>query len=146
MFDALSDRLDKVFARFRGSKTLTDEQVAEGLREIRLALLEADVNFKVVRTFVERVRERAVGEELHAALNPGQHIVKIVHEELVRILGEQSAPLDLGSRSPAVLMLAGLQGSGKTTAAGKLAQLLKKRGASRCWWPATCSAPRRSSS
>ena len=128
MFDALSDRLDKVFARFRGSKTLTDEQVAEGLREIRLALLEADVNFKVVRTFVERVRERAVGEELHAALNPGQHIVKIVHEELVRILGEQSAPLDLGSRSPAVLMLAGLQGSGKTTAAGKLAQLLKKRG------------------
>ena len=128
MFDALSDRLDAVFARLRGSGKLNEEQVDEALREIRLALLEADVNFKVVRTFVNRIRERAVGTEVSAALNPGQQVVKIVHSELVRILGEQSAPLDLGSRSPAVVMLAGLQGSGKTTAAGKLAKLLKKKG------------------
>ena len=128
MFDALSDRLDAIFTRFRGSRTLSEEQVNEGLREIRMALLEADVNFKVVKTFTSRIRERAVGTEVSEALQPGQQLVKIVHEELVRILGEQSAPLDLGSRSPAVIMLAGLQGSGKTTAAGKLARLLKKKG------------------
>ncbi len=130
MFDALSDRLDAVFSRLRGSGKLSEEQVDEALREIRLALLEADVNFKVVRTFVSRIKERAVGAEVSAALNPGQQVIKIVHEELVRILGEQSAPLDLGSASPAVIMLAGLQGSGKTTAAGKLAKLLKKKGRS----------------
>jgi len=130
MFDALSDRLESAFARFRGKGALTEQQVEDGLREIRLALLEADVNFRVVRTFVGRIRERAVGAEVSAALDPGQQLVKIVHEELVRILGEASAPLDLGSRSPAVVMLAGLQGSGKTTAAGKLAALLKKRGRS----------------
>jgi signal recognition particle subunit SRP54 len=128
MFDALSDRLDAVFARLRGGGKLSEQHVEEALREIRLALLEADVNFKVVRTFVSRIKERAVGTEVSAALNPGQQVVKIVHEELVRILGEQSAPLDLGSASPAVIMLAGLQGSGKTTAAGKLAKLLKKKG------------------
>ena len=128
MFDALSDRLEAVFTRLRGSGKLSEEQVDEALREIRLALLEADVNFKVVRTFVSRIKERAIGAEVSAALNPGQQVVKIVHEELVRILGEQSAPLDLGSASPAVIMLAGLQGSGKTTAAGKLAKLLKKKG------------------
>ena len=130
MFDALSDRLDAVFSRLRGSGKLNAEQVDEALREIRLALLEADVNFKVVKTFVSRIKERAVGAEVSAALNPGQQVVKIVHEELVRILGEQSAPLDLGSASPAVIMLAGLQGSGKTTAAGKLAKLLRKKGRS----------------
>ncbi|MDQ3708660.1 MAG: signal recognition particle protein [Actinomycetota bacterium] len=128
MFDALSDRLDAVFAGLRGRGKLTEQQVDEALREIRLALLEADVNFKVVRTFVARIRERAVGTEVSAALDAGQQVVKIVHDELVRILGEQSAPLDLGSRSPAVIMLAGLQGSGKTTAAGKLAKLLRKKG------------------
>jgi signal recognition particle subunit SRP54 len=128
MFDALSDRLEAIFSGFRGRGTLTEEQVDAGLREIRLALLEADVNFKVVKTFVGRVRERAVGAEVSEALDPGQQVVKIVHEELVRILGEQSAPLDLGSKSPAVVMLAGLQGSGKTTAAGKLAKHLKKKG------------------
>ena len=128
MFDTLSDRLDAVFARLRGNATLSEENVEEALREIRLALLEADVNFKVVRTFVARIKERAVGAEVSKALNPGQQVVKIVHEELVRILGEQSAPLDLGSASPAVIMLAGLQGSGKTTAAGKLAKLLKRKG------------------
>ena len=130
MFDALSDRLEAVFNRLRSSGTLSEQQVDDAMREIRLALLEADVNFKVVRTFVSRIKERATGAEISAALNPGQQVVKIVHEELVRILGEQSAPLDLGSASPAVIMLAGLQGSGKTTAAGKLAKLLKKKGRS----------------
>ena len=130
MFDALSDRLDAVFSRLRGSGKLSESDVEEALREIRLALLEADVNFKVVKTFVSRIKERAIGAEVSAALNPGQQVVKIVHDELVRILGEQSAPLDLGSASPAVIMLAGLQGSGKTTAAGKLAMLLKKKGRS----------------
>ena len=130
MFDALSDRLDAVFSRLRGSGKLSEQDVEEALREIRLALLEADVNFKVVKTFVSRIKERAIGAEVSAALNPGQQVVKIVHDELVRILGEQSAPLDLGSASPAVIMLAGLQGSGKTTAAGKLAMLLKKKGRS----------------
>ena len=130
MFDALSDRLDAVFSRLRGSGKLSESDVEEALREIRLALLEADVNFKVVKTFVSRIKERAIGAEVSAALNPGQQVVKIVHDELVRILGEQSAPLDLGSASPAVIMLAGLQGSGKTTAAGKLALLLKKKGRS----------------
>ena len=128
MFDALSDRLEAVFTRLRGAGVLSEQQVDEAMREIRLALLEADVNFKVVRTFVGRIKERAVGAEVSGALKPGQQVVKIVHEELVRILGEQSAPLDLGSASPAVIMLAGLQGSGKTTAAGKLAMLLRKKG------------------
>jgi signal recognition particle subunit SRP54 len=128
MFDALSDRLEAVFAGLRGKGKLTEKQVEESLREIRLALLEADVNFKVVKSFVARVRERAVGAEVSEALHPAQQVVKIVHDELVAILGRMSAPLDLGSRSPAVVMLAGLQGSGKTTAAGKLAKLLRKRG------------------
>jgi len=128
MFDALSDRLDAIFAGFRGRGTLTEAQVDEGLREIRLALLEADVNFKVVKTFIARIREKAVGTEVGGALDAGQRIIKIVHDELVTILGEQSAPLDLGSRTPAVIMMAGLQGSGKTTASGKLALLLKKKG------------------
>ena len=128
MFDALQDRLDAVFDRFRGEKTLSEEQVKEGLREIRLALLEADVNFKVVKTFTSRIKERAIGAEVSEALDAGQQIIKIVNEELVGILGEQSAPLDLGSASPAVIMLAGLQGAGKTTAAGKLAHHLKAKG------------------
>lgn len=127
MFDALSDRLDAVFSRFRGSRKLTEDQVKEGLREIRVALLEADVNFRVVKTFTTRVKERAVGEDISEALTSGQQLIKIVNEELVRILGEQSASLDLGSSVPAVIMLAGLQGAGKTTAAGKLAMHLKNK-------------------
>ncbi|HSK95828.1 MAG TPA: signal recognition particle protein [Euzebyales bacterium] len=128
MFDALGDRLEAIFAGLRRGGKLTDEQVSATLREIRLALLEADVNFKVVKAFVDRIRQRAVGAEVHQALNPAQQVIKIVHEELVAILGGMSAPLDLGSRSPAAIMLAGLQGSGKTTAAGKLALLLRKQG------------------
>jgi signal recognition particle subunit SRP54 len=128
MFDALGDRLEAIFAGLRRSGKLTDEQVGATLREIRLALLEADVNFKVVKAFVDRIKERVVGTEVHEALNPAQQVIKIVHEELIAILGGMSAPLDLGSRTPAAIMLAGLQGSGKTTAAGKLAVLLRKQG------------------
>jgi signal recognition particle subunit SRP54 len=128
MFDALGDRLEAIFAGLRRGGKLTDEQVTATLREIRLALLEADVNFKVVKAFVDRIRQRAVGAEVHQALNPAQQVIKIVHEELIAILGGMSAPLDLGSRSPAAIMLAGLQGSGKTTAAGKLALLFRKQG------------------
>jgi signal recognition particle subunit SRP54 len=128
MFDALGDRLEAIFAGLRRGGKLTDEQVNATLREIRLALLEADVNFKVVRAFIDRIRQRAVGAEVHEALNPAQQVIKVVHEELIAILGGMSAPLDLGSRSPAAIMLAGLQGSGKTTAAGKLAVLLRKQG------------------
>jgi signal recognition particle subunit SRP54 len=128
MFDALGDRLEAIFSGLRRSGKLTDEQVNATLREIRLALLEADVNFKVVKAFIGRIRERAVGVEVHEALNPAQQVIKIVHEELIAILGGMSAPLDLGSRTPAAIMLAGLQGSGKTTAAGKLATLLRKQG------------------
>jgi signal recognition particle subunit SRP54 len=128
MFDALGDRLEAIFAGLRRGGKLTDDQVSATLREIRLALLEADVNFKVVKAFIARIRERAVGAEVHDALNPAQQVIKIVHEELIAILGGMSAPLDLGSRTPAAIMLAGLQGSGKTTAAGKLATLLKKQG------------------
>jgi signal recognition particle subunit SRP54 len=128
MFDALGDRLEAIFAGLRRGGKLTDEQVNATLREIRLALLEADVNFKVVKAFIARIRERAVGAEVHEALNPAQQVVKIVHEELIAILGGMSAPLDLGSRTPAAILLAGLQGSGKTTAAAKLATLLRKQG------------------
>jgi signal recognition particle subunit SRP54 len=128
MFDSLSDRLEGVFKRLRGRGRLTEPDVDEALREVRLALLEADVHLQVVRDFVARVRERAVGEEVRKALTPGQQVVKIVSEELVGILGGQAKPIQFSSRPPTVLMLAGLQGSGKTTAAGKLARYLKSKG------------------
>jgi signal recognition particle subunit SRP54 len=128
VFDALSERLDAAMAKLKGRGRLDEKTVDETLKEIRLALLEADVNFKVVRGFVERLRETLVGEDVAKALNPSQHVVKAVHAEIVRALGGTSSPLELGSGRPAVIMLAGLQGSGKTTAAGKLAQLLKKKG------------------
>ena len=129
MFDALSERLDAALARVRGRGRLDEKTVDATLKEIRLALLEADVNFKVVKTFIERLRERLVGEEISKALNPSQQVVKAVNEELQRALGEEAAPLDLtGPEKPQVIMLAGLQGSGKTTAAGKLASLLRRKG------------------
>ncbi len=130
MFDALSERLDAALQKVKGRGRLDDKTVEATLKEIRLALLEADVNFKVVREFVAHLRETLVGEEVSKALNPSQHVVKAVHAEIVRALGGESAVLDLSRRGdkPAVIMLAGLQGSGKTTAAGKLAAQLKKKG------------------
>ena len=128
MFDSLSEKLQGTLQGVRQRGALTEDDINRAMREIRLALLEADVNLKVVREFVAGVRERALGADVARSLTPGQQVVKIVHEELIKILGEQSAPLDLGPKSPAVVMLAGLQGSGKTTAAGKLAVHLKKKG------------------
>jgi signal recognition particle subunit SRP54 len=128
VFDALGQRLDEALSKVRGRGRLDEATVDATLREIRLALLEADVNFKVVRGFVNRLRDVLVGEEVSKALNPSQQVVKAVHAEIVRALGGASEALDLSGPRPAVIMLAGLQGSGKTTAAGKLAQQLKKKG------------------
>ena len=127
MFEQLTKRLDEIFYSLRRRGKLSEKDVDGAMREIRLALLEADVQYAVVRDFVSRVKERAVGQEVSKALNPGQQVVKIVYDELIELLGEP-APLVSSSDSPLVILLAGLQGSGKTTAAGKLARLLKKRG------------------
>jgi signal recognition particle subunit SRP54 len=126
MFESLSDRLQDVFERLRGKGRLTEQDVDEALKEVRRALLAADVNFKVAKNFNDRIRERAVGEEVLQGLNPAQHVVKVVHEELINMLG---APGRLSlDGSPAVIMLVGLQGTGKTTLAGKLALSLRKSG------------------
>ncbi|MDP9243982.1 MAG: signal recognition particle receptor subunit alpha, partial [Chloroflexota bacterium] len=127
MFESLSARLQSVTARLRGKAKITEADLEVALREIRLALLEADVNFKVVKHFVARVRERALGEAVLTGLKPGQQIVKIVHDELVATLGGERHTLQLGAR-PSVVMLVGLQGSGKTTTAAKLAVRLRKEG------------------
>lgn len=128
MFDALSERFDGIFTRLRGRGRLGERDVAEVAREIRLALLEADVNVRVVKDLVGRVKERASGAEVSASLTPAQQVVKIVNEELVATLGGVTGKLTMSPRPPTVVMLAGLQGSGKTTAAGKLARHLKSQG------------------
>ncbi len=128
MFQGLSDRLNEIFKRLRGYGRLSEENIAESLREVRLALLEADVNFKVVRSFLERVRERAVGRDVLESLSPGQQLVKVVYEELTALMGGAASRLQTAGQPPTVLMLVGLQGSGKTTTAGKLASLLRKEG------------------
>jgi len=128
MFDTLSDRLEGVFKRLRSRGRLSEQEVDEALREVRMALLEADVHLDVARAFVARVRERAVGQEVLKALSPAQQVVKIVNEELIGILGSTNKPITYASKPPTVIMLAGLQGSGKTTAAGKLATWLKSKG------------------
>jgi signal recognition particle subunit SRP54 len=128
VFDTLSERIEGIFGRLRGRGRLSEQQIDEVLREVRLALLEADVHTEVVRAFIGRVRERAMGEEVRKALTPAQTIVKIVNDELVEILGRTTSPLTWSPKPPTIIMLAGLQGSGKTTAAGKLARLLKSKG------------------
>src|ERR671932_888209 len=128
VFDALSDRLQGALGDLRKQGRLDEEAISKAMREIRLALLEADVNFGVVKDFVARVRERAVGEEVLKSLTPGQQVVKIVHEELTALMGSGDSRLAFGGRPPPVILLAGLQGSGKTTTAAKLALLLRKDG------------------
>ncbi len=125
MFETLQDRLQGVFDQLSRRGRLSEEDVDKALREVRLALLEADVNFKVVKSFIKRIRERAVGIEVSKNISPAQQVIKIVHEELLETLG-QSAPLDLGGASPHVVMMVGLQGSGKTTTSAKLALNLRK--------------------
>jgi signal recognition particle subunit SRP54 len=126
MFDTLSDKLQGALGDLRSRGVLTEEDLSRAMREIRLALLEADVNFKVVKEFVARVKERAAGAAVTKSLSPGQEVVKIVHEELTELMGSGSSRLAFAGRPPTVVLLAGLQGSGKTTAAAKLALLLRK--------------------
>ena len=128
MFESLSDRFEGIFTRLRGRGRLGEADVDEVLREIRVALLEADVNFLVVKGFVSRVKERLVGVELSQSLSPAQQVIKAVHEELVGILGGETLKVTYASKPPTVVLLAGLQGSGKTTAAGKLARWFKQQG------------------
>jgi signal recognition particle subunit SRP54 len=128
MFDSLSNRLQDVFKTLRGETRLTPENVEAALREIRLALLEADVNFKVVKAFVDRVRDRALGQDVLRSLSPSQQVVKIVRDELVALFGDTEGGLKPSNKRPRVILLLGLQGAGKTTTAGKLAKWLTKQG------------------
>jgi signal recognition particle subunit SRP54 len=128
VFDALSDRLQAALGDLRGRGSLDEEAISRAMREIRLALLEADVNFEVVRSFVAQVRERALGADVLKSLTPGQQVVKIVHEELTTLMGAGASGLAFTSRPPTIVLLAGLQGSGKTTAAAKVALNLRKQG------------------
>lgn len=127
MFDNLTDRLSDVFRKLGGRAQLTEANIQDALREVRLALLEADVNFKVVKEFTDRVREAALGVEVMKGVTPAQQVVKVVHDELVALLGGDDTDLSLQGQTPAVILMAGLQGSGKTTSSGKLALLLRKR-------------------
>ena len=128
MFDALSDRFDGIFKRLKGKGRLREEDVDEVLREIRVALLEADVNFKVVRGMLDRIREKTIGIEVAEALNPAQQVIKIVHEELISVLGGEVIKISYASKPPTVVLMAGLQGAGKTTNSAKLARWFKQQG------------------
>jgi len=128
MFDTLSSKLQNAFRNLRGLGTISESNVSDSLREVRLALLDADVNFKVVRDFIERVKIKSLGQEVVQSIQPGQQIIKIIHDELVELLGAANAGLNL-AQNPSCLLLVGLHGSGKTTSAGKLARLLQKQGA-----------------
>lgn len=128
IFENLSERLQAAFKRLRGKGKVTEEDVSEVMREIRVALLEADVSYKVVKDFIKKVKERAVGQEVLASLTPAQQVIKIVHEELIELLGGTQSRLTTAPKPPTVIMLVGLQGAGKTTSAGKLANLLRKQG------------------
>ncbi len=127
MFENLSSRLRQTMRSLRGQARLTEDNIKDALREVRMALLEADVALPVVREFINQVRERAVGRDVAESLNPGQVLIKVVHEELVKIMGEANESLDLRQQPPAIILMAGLQGAGKTTSVGKLAKFLKEK-------------------
>src|SRR5487761_2008335 len=128
MFDTLTDRFDQIFTRLRGRGRLGDEEVAEVLREIRVALLEADVALEVVRDLTERIQARCTGAELSKSLTPAQQVIKVVNEELTETLGGQPLRISYASKPPTIVLLAGLQGSGKTTTAAKLSRWFKQQG------------------
>ncbi len=128
MFDNLTDKLDSVFKKLKGHGKLTEKNIEEGLKEVRIALLEADVHYKVVKKLIADIKERSLGQEVMASLTPGQQVVKIVNDELTEIMGARHEDLNLSGSKPASIMLVGLQGSGKTTTAGKLAVFLRKKG------------------
>src|SRR5689334_4264669 len=127
MFDSLSGKLQEAFRNLRGLGKISEDNVGDALREVRLALLEADVNFKVARDFIERVKAKSIGEEVVQSIQPGQQIIKIIHDELVELLGSNNAGLQL-SGNPSCVLMVGLHGSGKTTSSGKLGRLLLKQG------------------
>lgn len=127
VFEGLSDKLQNALGKLRGKGKLTEKDVDLAMREVRLALLEADVNFKVVKDFIKKIKERAIGSEVMESLTPGQHVVKIVNEELTFLMGEKEAKLEFSSSPPTVILMCGLQGAGKTTTSGKLALNLKKQ-------------------
>ena len=127
MFESLSDRLSQSLKQITGKARLTDDNIADALRDVRMALLEADVALPVVKDFVEQVRSKALGQAVTSALNPGEAFIKIVHDELVHIMGDANDALNLATKPPAIILMAGLQGAGKTTTVAKLARLLKER-------------------
>src|ERR1041384_1303410 len=127
MFDTLSSKLQNAFRNLRGLGKISEENVGDSLREVRMALLDADVNFKVVRDFIDRVKTKSLGEEVIQSIQPGQQIIKIIYDELVELLGSSNASLNL-TRNPSSILMAGLHGSGKTTSSGKLARLLLRQG------------------
>ena len=129
MFDSLSEKLQSAFRNLRGLGKISESNIDESMREVRLALLDADVNFKVAKEFIARVKEKAMGEAVLASVSPGQQIIKFIHDELIQLLGSSNARLEVGG-NPSCLLLCGLHGAGKTTSAGKLAKLLKKQGRS----------------
>ena len=141
MFDKLSDRLNTVFKKLKGHGKLSEKNIEEGLREVRMALLEADVHYKVVKQLVAQIKERSIGEEVMASLTPGQQVLKIVNETLVDLMGARHEELNLAGPSPVSVMLVGLQGSGKTTTAGKLSIFLRKNGRSPYLVPADVYRP-----
>ncbi|MGA1839860.1 MAG: signal recognition particle protein [bacterium] len=128
MFDSLTDKLQSILKKLKGQGKLTEKNIADALREVRLALLEADVNYLVVKGFIEKIREKAIGEEVLKSLTPGQQIIKIVNQELTELMGGQQSKLQMPANPPMLIMMVGLNGSGKTTTAGKLARMYKKEG------------------
>jgi signal recognition particle subunit SRP54 len=128
LFSNLAEKLQETFKKLRNKGKLTESDVAEAMREVRFALLEADVNFKVVKEFIGKVKERSIGQEILTSLTPGQHVIKIVHEELTSLMGSSQSKILISSKPPTILMLVGLQGAGKTTSVGKLGNYLKKQG------------------
>src|ERR1700681_4564616 len=128
MFENLQEKLQRAFKTLRGQAKLTEENIDEALREIRLALLEADVNFKVVKQLIDQIRVKAIGQDVLTALSPGEQVIKIVRDELVELLGKDTARMKFASQPPTVVLMAGLQGSGKTTTSGKLANWFKNGG------------------
>ncbi len=130
MFQTLTSKIESVFSSLRDKGVLTEENMTDALKQIRAALLEADVNFKVVKQFIAKIKEEAAGQNIHASLTPGQQLIKIVHEQVEELLGRRGVPLTIAPISPTVIMMVGLQGSGKTTSAGKLAKLLTSEGKS----------------
>ncbi len=152
MFESLSSRLQNAFRNLRGLGKISEENVGDALREVRMALLEADVNFKVARDFIESVKAKSIGQEVIQSIQPGQQIIKIIHDELVALLGPENVGLDL-SGNPTCILMVGLHGSGKTTSSG-MGRARRRpaaswrgccsgRGARRCWWRRTFTGPPR---